>query len=876
MHHPHRLNRLAVAALSLLAAGAGYAQDTEKGEKKKPEQLDTVIVTTNRRAEEAQKVSGVVQSISGEQLRQDGVAELRNLQAVVPGLSISTQEGAVDIYIRGVGTGNNTELGDPGAAPHINGIYLPRPRGMGLMFFDLERVEVNKGPQGTLYGRNALAGSLNIITAKPRLGQTGGYLQADVGNRNSSGSEGALNLGLGSDMAVRAAFQYVKRDMGYKNVSTDPVAASRSPAGLEDNIGLRLSYLWDLSDRTRLQVMADGGHERGTGYPGSNVKPAALQAGMGADALDLRKVHYRGPQGELTNDLWGLQAKLDHDFGNFGAELSSSLRSVDAFQRNASSAGVDFPGFKPIYDDYQSVFWVTNSRSYVNELRLYSIDPQAPLQWTAGVFDFKERLATGFASFTDKGNFYSGSEYTMPNTRVNSSAIFADGSFKLSPGERLLAGLRYSKEDKFRFGIGGNIAVGFGARNPNGTNDYDCCIVNRLGTEGFRPALLDRPNFDMASVKTDAQKALFIMQTTAVPGARDTLLQQLGPIASGTNPNGLCVNRPDINPQGLLCPSNGTGYAWTNMASVPEQQIGSTKASYGDFRLGYEHDLARDNMVYVKVSTGHKGGGFNDSVGGVAATYRPESVTVYEAGSRNVFMLGGRRAVANATVFHYNYKDIVLQSLTCSGYVKDPVTGLEKCAGAALNNENAARAVIQGLELEFKLPLAAGLNVDVNAVLLDAKIKGGTVVDARSIDYSSGLRASTIDLTGNRLPLSSKFAMNARLMQRFALGSGQFDWQVLGSYRSSYYLDQFNDRDIVYVNGKVLTPVQAGLSGRQKGYAQFNLGAGYDWGNGFRLEAWVTNLTDKQASQKRLVGQDFDLRFLNDARSYGLRGRYSF
>jgi iron complex outermembrane recepter protein len=150
------------------------------------------------------------------------------------------------------------------------------------------------------------------------------------------------------------------------------------------------------------------------------------------------------------------------------------------------------------------------------------------------------------------------------------------------------------------------------------------------------------------------------------------------------------------------------------------------------------------------------------------------------------------------------------------------------------------------------------------------------VSDARSVDFSSGLRATKIELAGNRMPQASKAYLNARFQQKFALGAGTFDWQLVAAYRSQYFLDHFNDREIVLVDGTVHTALERGLSGSQKGYTQFNLGAGYDFGGGLRLEGWITNLTDKQASQKRIVGQDFDLRFLNDARTVGLRARYSF
>jgi iron complex outermembrane receptor protein len=95
------------------------------------------------------------------------------------------------------------------------------------MFYDLERVEINKGPQGTLYGRNALAGTLNIITAKPKFDSYSGYIQAEYGNRNSYAAEGAVNIPIASNFAIRAA-GYINRNYGFHNVSTGAPAALAS------------------------------------------------------------------------------------------------------------------------------------------------------------------------------------------------------------------------------------------------------------------------------------------------------------------------------------------------------------------------------------------------------------------------------------------------------------------------------------------------------------------------------------------------------------------------------------------------------------------------------------------------------------------------
>jgi len=856
--------------LSSAAALPAYAQDRSAAEPVVEESDDTVVVTANRREENLQDVSGVVQAFSAEQLRQDGIVELRQLQAAVPGLSIANQEGNVEIFIRGVGSANSTELGDPGAAPHLNGTYIPRPRGLGLMFYDLERVEVNKGPQGTLYGRNALAGTLNIITAKPRLGQYGGYAQAEVSNRSSYAAEGAINIPLGETFALRAAGYYVNRDYGFKNVSTGALAKDLKPAGLEENYAGRLSLLWEPSDRLTVSIVGDYGKETGTGYPGANIFSAVMGSGLRPEQLDLKRVVYRGLQGEMENELWGVQGKISYDFGGFSAEVTGSYRSVDFYQVNASSDGIDYPGrdlSAVQYDNFSGNFWQTRSKSQVYEARLVADDDQR-LRWNVGGFYFKEDQAVGYLALADRGYCcYSGTEFTMPDVDGESFAFYADGTFDVTARLRVLAGIRYTEEKKSRYGIGGNWALTLG-----GAGDA-CCFATRIGTEGFRPALLDRPNFNVSGITTRQGMAQFLIEGVKTPGIRDTLIAQIGSIASGTNPNGTCIDRPDIDNGFVNCPASGS-FSYANL-TIPGQQSGKSKFDFVDWRAGVEFDIADDNMVYAKVSTAHKSGGFNDSFNAspIPETFSPEKLLVYEVGSRNSFDLFGRRSVFNLTGFYYDYSNQVFQDLTCINL--DNTQTPPVCNGYSLVNRNIGASRIYGAEAELRLKLPGHFGLDLNAAYLDTKITRGTVADARAQDHSAGGRSPLISLVGNRLPLASKMNLSARLSQWFDAGPGRLDWQALINYRSSYYLSQFNEDDIVFLNGARQTAMEAGFPDRQKGYTTVNLGIGYTIGN-FRLEAWASNFLDEEVSQKALVGSSLNIRFLNDARSYGLRARINF
>lgn len=861
--------------LSTAAAVPAYAQDAGTGEGAS-EDRDQIIVTANRRAENSQDVSGVVQALNADQLRQDGIAELRQLQVAVPGLSIANQEGNVEIFIRGVGSANNTELGDPGAAPHLNGTYIPRPRGLGLMFYDLDRVEVNKGPQGTLYGRNALAGTLNIITAKPRLGEFGGYAQAEIANRSSYGAEGAINIPLGDTFAIRAAGYYINRDYGFKNVSTGAPASGLKPAGLEENYAGRLSLLWEPSDRLSISIVGDYGKETGTGYPGANIFSAVVASGLRPDKLDLKHVVYRGLQGDMENELWGIQGKINYDFGSFGAELTGSYRSVDFYQVNASSDGIDYPGrdlSAVQYDNYSGNFWQTKSKSQVYEARLFANDDQR-LRWNLGAFYFKEDQAVGYLALADRGYCcYSATEFTMPDVNGESYAFYADGTYDVADRLRFLAGIRYTKEKKSRYGIGGNWALTLGGE------DYACCFATRVGTEGFRPALLDRPNFDVSNITTPQGMAQFLIEGIKTPGLRDTLIDQIGAIANGTNPNGTCTDRPDIDNGSVNCPAlnpsntNG-GFSYANL-TIPGQQIGSSKFDFVDWRVGLEYDLSDDHMLYAKVSTGHKSGGFNDSFNGspIPETFSPEKLLVYEIGSRNSFDFFGRRAVFNLTGFYYDYTNQVFQDLTCINL--DSTQNPPVCNGYSLVNRNIGASRIYGAEAEMRFKLPGHFGLDINAAYLDTKITRGTVADARAQDFGAGGNSPLISLVGNRLPLASKMNISARLSQWFEAGPGRLDWQALLNYRSSYYLSQFNEADIVFLDGTRQSAFAAGFPDRQKGYATLNLGIGYTIDN-FRLEAWASNFLNEEVSQKALVGSSLNIRFLNDARSYGLRFRVNF
>ena len=213
-----------ISAAAMLAPVTGaLAQD---------EAIDEVIVTVERREQSLQDYAGTAAQLSGDDLKSLGISDMTELDGAIPGLNITNNQGNVEVWIRGVGSSNNTELGDPAAATHMNGIYVPRPAGFGSAFFDIERVEVNFGPQGTLRGRQAMAGSVDVIPFKPGLGITEMMIEATTGSDNLQEVEGVINAPVTDNSAMRFAFFSNERDSLYENFAPAP---STIDAGLDDS-----------------------------------------------------------------------------------------------------------------------------------------------------------------------------------------------------------------------------------------------------------------------------------------------------------------------------------------------------------------------------------------------------------------------------------------------------------------------------------------------------------------------------------------------------------------------------------------------------------------------------------------------------------------
>ncbi len=247
----------------------------------------------------------------------------------------ATGGGASQIYIRGVGDFAASALSNPAVAVNVDGVYISRPQGVNSNFYDLARIEVVKGPQGTLYGRNASGGAVNLITNNPRFDGVHGNLSATLGNYSQRQFEGALNLPLSGTVALRGAFSINDRD-GYLSDGTDD----------EDRKAARVRLLWQPSDDLSVLFNVDGAKEegRGPGYvqlprqgnsdpwrSASSPQANGILAGTPPIGFLVAPI---GTDSFRDNQFWNVSAELNWDFGPATLTLLPAYRDADLSERN--------------------------------------------------------------------------------------------------------------------------------------------------------------------------------------------------------------------------------------------------------------------------------------------------------------------------------------------------------------------------------------------------------------------------------------------------------------------------------------------------------------------------------------------------------------
>lgn len=888
---------------------------------------DEVIVTMERREQTLQSYAGTGAVISGEDLDLLGLKNIDDIDSQIPGLQIANNQGNLEVYIRGVGSSNNTELGDPAAATHLDGVYLPRPAGIGAGFFDIERVEVNIGPQGTLRGRNATAGTINIIPFKPWIGNFDAMAEIGIGNYGEKILEGMVNVPIGDNAAIRISGIHSEHDSYLTNVTpcSGDIAGVDVPscedegvgvAEAANDLGLRASFAWEPTDRFNVVLSGDYLQQRGTGYTGVNYANA-LGNGIDPDDIDdPREVIGRAFTPEEDTEHYGGRLFATYDIGNgITAEYTGGLRDLVYDYEFVTPASVNYDGvvdtLGPLdIDNFSRIKFITDSESTTHEFRLVS-DDSRKLFGSIGAFIFKEDQRTFLGTTGDRNPFFQGIEFNQ-TTDTDSLSFFGDATYAVTDNFRVSGGLRYTEDKKQRFGINARYAFGFGGPN------FDCCFANGVasGTEGFEFNALERTIFNPDSTGDgfidDAEAIAFLFDGIRTFGARDgfdNIFPNGRQVVDDTIPNPadrpLCEGFAFVGSCENFVPvfDGRVPFSLAPFNSNFALQNGRVENDFVDWRIRAEYDLGEQNLLYALISTGNKSGGFNDNIpatqgfatnpaqnapiefdtDSLAPTYGPETLTLYEIGSKNEFELENSTVTFNASGFYYDYEDIQLTTLLSTAQILDR-------EGATLTEEqreglsgnivgftfNAAKAEIMGAQFEGGIAFDNDWSLDATVLFMPtAKIKeSAPVQDARYQADVDAVNAVAQDISGNRLIRTPKVQLNASVSKVWDVGTnGQLDGIFSAGYRSKQNLTIFNGIDYNTtddVSGRLLDQVD--------GYWTFDAGAGYtfDQDGKYRLEGYVNNITDKQPEEAIIITQFDNTRFFRKPRTYGLRLRAKY
>jgi len=441
------IGRLAMTSIgALVAAGAAHAQQAEQPAQSATAEVPDIVVTAQKRSEPLQRVPLAITAIGGDTLDRSGIRTIGDIQAVVPNLNLGPQLGVAKVALRGIGLESIAAGAEGSIALHVDGVFVSRSVVALSSFFDLERVEVLRGPQGTLYGRNATGGSINLITRAPTE-DLSGYFNVLGGNYGHVLTEGALSGALiPGKVQARIAYQTEDRDGFGRNIVT-----GNSVDNLHQQ-SVRGQVVITPVDPLRIELTADyhREHDRSGGYhflggagfsaPGVPIVPYGAAFG-GAIPTNTRDIANNQDPSNRT-DFWGVRGRVSYDFGTV------QLSSLTAYRKTnyVIDSDLDSTGFQlaPIEQS-------EHARQFSEEVQLSGIASR--LKWLIGFYYFNEVNDGGISVplndiiFGGPGVLRQG-YFAGGRIKTDALAVFGQASYELVDHLQLTLGARYSSELK--------------------------------------------------------------------------------------------------------------------------------------------------------------------------------------------------------------------------------------------------------------------------------------------------------------------------------------------------------------------------------------------------------------------------------------------
>lgn len=772
-----------------------------------------IIVTAAKVTSNVQKVPVAISTFSGEELARAGVTDVQQLNKLVPGVRVEQSGGgSASFFIRGIGSTVLNAFGDPANAFSVDGVYYSRPTGPGATLYDVARIEVLKGPQGTLYGRNATGGAFNVITNRPS--QTrGGEFSLEVGNYQEVRANAAINIPVSSALAVRVAAQATTRD-GYFSDGYD-----------DDNVkAVRGSLLWKPSDALSVFLSADYAHTGGQGAGTIPIGPGRVLPGRYVVPGDARV----GPSDPRIR-AYANAASLSGSpilVNTPTATICLGVRLPTNGAIPLCSYPLGIPGTRP--DGF-----VDNENFGVN----LTVDYK---------FDFATLTAIGgYRGTKTNTRLYIGPAGQNQNTDVDQySAEVRLASNDRGQSFKWILGAFYLNEDQSFIGRfeSDNLAIPNPAATPGSPLPATTCLpVNPLApplpvglcatsvTVIQNAFALNLPNVENETYAFFGQGTYsltdWLRATAGIRYTRETKDSRNG-ISSQfyTRPAGVVTNYPSA---------------------------GSADFHDTSYRAGIEADVARRSMAYAQFSTAFHAGGINLGVpqGPAAYFYRPEKVKSYTVGSKNRFL--NNTLQLNVEGFWLDYTNLQVNSL---GRINDgsvPCSNLNISAACplALRTDNAGKARFRGVETDVQWQPWRGASVFANVLYNDSRYKQFSIPD---------VTGALVSYAGLRVGAVSKWTVSGGLSQRFELANGG---AIIPEARTQYKGDTF----MYYVHA---------AGNFQKAYTRTDLTLTYEAPDRrFSVSGFVRNLENHDTL---LQGYTLNAEtgvpwnFLNPPRTYGV------
>lgn len=862
---------------SLLTFGLAAPSWAQEAETNEDAGIAEIVVTAQRREENLQDVPVSVSAFSAEQLAARGTTDASRLEGMVPGFTFGRSGSDARPAMRGVRTENVGVNGDTTIGFFVDGIYQSRASQATSGFVDIERVEVQRGPQGTLYGRNTFGGNISINSARPVLGAFKGGLDLTVGEDGRFRSDAFINAPLGDTVAIRLAGSYEKSDGWVKNIN--PLGDNLFD---DDNRYFRATILFEPNDAFSASIKFDYSTRKGAGGSAFGYKLVGTYFDVASrqqlyNATPVFGLNTRGgnrdgvndalPGGTATSDLGvpiaapgdaytidtdqptllDLESKawtgnLAYDFG--GVTLKSITGYTDFGAIRTSDT--DFSG-NQVGIDFQD----TRAKTFSQEVQLLSSDKGSKLTWVLGGYYFKDKLTGIFINqqlpriirnVTPNLNLAQngGGFYDQQRAKTESIAFYGQATYSLTDQLRFTAGIRYTEDTK-----------NFAFANANAI----------LPTSGTPP----------------------VPQGTAITLAT-------GPIPdSAFGVQGAPTNCTYTS---IPLPRSGFQCLAANTAVLTGATYDTAKFKKTTWRLGIDYDISEDNLLYASVSTGFRSGGFNSGQGPAALqpTFAPETVTAFEIGSKNRF--ADNTVQLNLAGFYNRYNALQEQRQVPQG-------------GTTLSIiENSGKARAYGAEAELIWKPVRALEIGANLAWLDAKytkydqvpapfgtsilvtdasVTTPTIVNGVQIaaagqrrvfapGYDCGLISGTggvgqpaaafgCDISGNSIPHSPKWTGAVFAGYEIDLGgAGTLTPFAMLTFSSSFYGQPFNS-----------------ILEKQEGFSKLDLRLTWAYNENFSIQAYVNNVTDKQTARRFVWGGGGALQAsYAPPRQWGLRGSVRF